>query len=204
MKPSEAPGESDREGQTSRVQNTGAWSPRFASAHPRAASRLPAGVNSPTGMTQALVDLSALLHRAEVDDALRYLNGRVRFRFTGIFRIAPPTLINLRLFDRENPRLNVSGNIAPVDTGYCGICCATNAPFATWNAQRDPRVESHPASTSMLSYAGVPLRTPNGVAWGTLCHFDLRPRLVRESELTIFHAAAPLFEAWARTAAIPT
>lgn len=140
--------------------------------------------------------VSAFLRRADVDAALRFLNARTRFRFTGVFQVEPPTLRNIRLVDRENPTLNVSGAVADLDIGYCGIACATLVPFQTADAREDPRLQSHPARNSMISYAGVPIRMANGVAWGTLCHYDVRPRLIPPDELSILLAAAPLFAAW--------
>ena len=143
-----------------------------------------------------LGQVSSAVASGDIIAALSCLNARVRFRYTGIFRVEPPSLINLRLFDRENPRLNVSGSVASLDIGYCGVTCATNAPFATSNAARDPRLDSHPARESMLSYAGVPIRLSTGVAWGTLCHFDFRPRLARESELLVLEAVVPMLVSW--------
>ena len=59
----------------------------------------------------------------------------------------------------------------------------------------DP-VAEHPARGSVISYAGVPLRLASGRAWGALCHFDIRPRLLLGAELEILHAAAPLLMSW--------
>ena len=140
--------------------------------------------------------VTALLAHARIDDALRFLNGRTRFRFTGIFEVDPPALRNIRLIDRENPGVNVSGAVATVDVGYCGIACSTGAPFVTANAGKDSRLRTHPARSSMMSYAGVPLRLASGVVWGTLCHYDVRPRLLPPSELSLLEAAAPRVAGW--------
>ena len=107
-------------------------------------------------------------------------------------------LRNIRLFDRENPRVNVSGSVIALVDGYCGIACSTNAAFATPNSQRDPRLRSHPARTSMRSYAGVPVRAIDGSAWGTLCHFDMRPRVIPPAEVPLLELVAPLFAEWVR------
>ena len=137
-----------------------------------------------------------LLDAGDVDGALRHLNARTRFRFTGIFRADPPLLRTMWLVDRENPDLNVSGAVTKLDDTYCAITCATNAPFRTRDARRDARLRAHSARESTISYAGVPIRLANGVAWGTLCHYDARPRLIAPAELPILEAASPLFAAW--------
>lgn len=135
----------------------------------------------------------------DADDPLRalaLLNARTRFRFTGVFHVDPPYLRNILLFDRENPSLNVSGGGQALDIGFCGVTCATNAPFSTSDARRDQRLATHPARTSMLSYAGVPIRAVGGRAWGTLCHYDGRPRLVPVGELALLENIALLFTGW--------
>lgn len=146
--------------------------------------------------------ISLALEEGDPVRALPLLNARVRLRYTGVFQVDPPWLRNVRLFDRENPSLNVSGGVSSIDIGYCGIVCSTNEPFATPDARRDARLESHPARDSMLSYAGVPIRTVGGIAWGTLCHFDSRPRLVPESEMVVLQAVVPCFVAWLRRCGI--
>lgn len=151
-----------------------------------------------TDSSDATARVGEILLRSGVLGALRFLNARTRFRFTGIYRADPPNLRNLFLTDRENPSLNVSGEVCPLDETYCGITCARELAFMTADAQRDRRLAAHPARDSVLSYAGVPLRLPGARPWGTLCHFDLRPRLLRASEVTVLQQVAPLFVDWLR------
>lgn len=128
--------------------------------------------------------------------ALAWLNARTRFRFTGLYRADPPLLHNLYLVDRENPSLNLSGEVCPLDETYCAIACAREASFSTNDSRRDPALVNHPARRSIISYAGVALRLAGGRAWGTLCHYDLRPRLLPPEELETLEAVVPLFVDW--------
>lgn len=148
------------------------------------------------GTAEVLTDVRTLLEAADLEAALSYLNARTRFRFTGIFQVDPPLLRNVGLVDRENPTLNLSGAVKQIELGYCGLACATRAPFVTTNARLDDRLQSHAARDSIISYAGAPIRLPSGIAWGTLCHFDVRPRLMEPTELPILEAVTPLFAAW--------
>lgn len=132
---------------------------------------------------------------------LGFLNHRTRFRFTGVYRADPPYLRNLLLFDRENPSLNVSGEVCPLDETYCALVYGGERPFGTRNAPRDTRLASHPARDSVVSYFGVPIRRANGFVWGTLCHFDVRPRLVPTLEIPVLESAASTIAAWLDTAA---
>ena len=146
-------------------------------------------------------DLVRAVTRALEDDgicaALGLLNARTRFRYTGLYRADPPLLRNLELFDRENPTLRQVDELRPIDDTYCSIVCATEAPFNTANAPLDERLGAHPARDSVISYAGVPLRLPSGRAWGVLCHFDRRPRLLPPAELAALAAVSPVLLRWA-------
>lgn len=138
-------------------------------------------------------EVEQLLATSSELTALRFLNERTRFRFTGVYRAEPPMLRNVWLFDRENPRVNVSGAVARLDETYCAITCGTGVPFATRDASNDDRLRAHAARESVLSYGGVPIRAEGGQPWGTLCHFDVRPRLLPATELALLEAVAPLF-----------
>lgn len=150
---------------------------------------------TPTGVLAAV---EACLRERGMLSGLEALNARTRFRFTGIYRAEPPQLRNMFLVDRENLTVNVSGAVCPLDETYCAITCAREAAFTTADATRDARLIGHAARDSVISYAGVPLRRTDGRAWGTLCHFDLRPRLLPPGELAVLESAAPIFVRWLR------
>lgn len=148
--------------------------------------------------TSIQAEVATLLRTAGIHAALAYLNARTRCRFTGVYQVDPPLLRNVHLFDRENPDLNIAGEVSSLDIGYCGIVCETGAPFTTSDAQHDPRLRAHAARDSMLAYAGAPIRMPDGRAWGTVCHFDLRPRIIVPEELSVLVTVTPLFATWVR------
>lgn len=138
----------------------------------------------------------AALRRSGLYAALALLNGRTRYRFTGIYRVDPPLLRNLRLYDRENPSLELGGDISTLDETYCHIVYHTEDCFATDDAARDERLRTHPARASVLCYLGAPVHDPAGRTWGTLCHFDVRPRLDPPRELPVLAWAAAAIGAW--------
>ena len=157
---------------------------------PRNSTRIVASLAS------VVTQCAAELQRSGVLAALAFLNERSRFRYTGVYHADPPVLRNVQLFDRENPRLNVSGEVLQLGETYCNITYETNAPVTIGDALRDPRLRAHAARERFLSYGGVPIRLNNGRPWGSLCHFDVRPRLLSPAELHILEAAAPLFARW--------
>lgn len=125
---------------------------------------------------------------------LRYLNARTRHRYTGVYLLDPPLLRNLALFDREYPSVR-QGDDIPLEESYCALVVAQAAPYATADAEHEPRLADHPARTSVLAYCGVPLCTEASGCFGTLCHFDLRPRLVPVEELWLLERLAPVLAA---------
>lgn len=128
--------------------------------------------------------------------ALALLNARTRFRYTGAYRLEEPLLRNVALYDRENPGLNLSGDASPLEATYCSIVCATNAAFETPDAAPDARLAGHPAVGTVLSYCGVPLQRSGGIPWGSLCHWDTRPRLLSPDEREVLQSVAPLVARW--------
>ena len=136
-------------------------------------------------------EFQTLLQARGLHEALRFLNARTRHRFTGVYRIVPPVLHNVCLFDRENPAIHV-GSETPLDETYCAITGELRKPFHFANSAEDDRFRGNPRRSTVVSYCGVPLRNDDGSAWGTLCHFDLRPRIVPVGEIPVLEVVAPL------------
>ena len=154
------------------------------------------GGDSTAGVIAAM---ESCLNERGPRSALEFLNARTRYRFTGVYHADPPLLRNLFLFDRENPALTLSaGAVTPLDETWCGIVVSSGEEFATDDAALDAKLREHAARESVISYAGVPLRLASGRTWGTLCHFDNRPRLLFAPEFAVLHAAAPILMRWLR------
>lgn len=146
------------------------------------------------GRVEAVV--AELLRDAGIRQVLQYLNARTRYRFTGVYHIEPPLLRNVALFDRENPTLDCSGAVARLDETSSATAAAASAPCAVFGAARDARLCGHLAPDAVLCYSGVRIRLASGSTWGTLCHFDLRPRLLLASEIDVLHAVMPAIARW--------
>ena len=149
-----------------------------------------ARVDAPASASETASRCARILATDGPVGALRFLNARTRFRFTGIYRAEPPLLRNVWLFDRENPTLNVSGEVCPLEETYCAIVAGRGLPFRTADARRDARLATHASREHVISYCGVPIRRDDGRVWGSLCHFDVRPRLLPRSEIEVLEAVA--------------
>jgi GAF domain-containing protein len=144
-------------------------------------------------LNPAMADVERAIRRGDPSHALCLLNERTRYRFTGLYRFEPPLLRSVLLFDRENPDVCTSGEASPLDDTFCSILFATSCPFTTDDAPTDERLETHAARYRVLSYTGVPVLR-HGKPFGTLCHFDGRPRLLPMGELAFLQSVSGLFE----------
>lgn len=131
------------------------------------------------------------LDQTGLHGALRFLNARTPHRFTGLYRYDGAMLRNIDLFDQFNPEC-VNGDDAAIENTFCSLLPALGGALAFVEARSDPRA-SHIA-TPVVSYCGVQLRDENGVPFGTLCHFDLKPCEVRTSDLEFLAMLAPLLQ----------
>lgn len=142
--------------------------------------------------TQSVVaEFETIYDRHGLHDALAFLNARTRHRYTGVYRFDPPMLRNVCLYDRENPLLRMGGD-SPMNETYCSIVGERAAPFTTPDSLGDASLEAHPARANVQAYCGAPVEDGGGRCVGTLCHFDVRPRLVPETEIPIMERVAQL------------
>ncbi len=81
------------------------------------------------------------------------------------------------------------------DVAFCAHAIIDSAPLVVPDAERDERfalsslVRNHP---HVRFYAGVPIRTSGGLALGTLCAMDSKPRILTEAELIVLQDLASL------------
>lgn len=89
----------------------------------------------------------------------------------------------LSLVDRERQWFKSMQGLpvreTPRDIAFCSHAIAQRGVFVVPDARLDPRFESNPLVVSapfIRFYAGVPLRSPEGQALGTICIIDGKPR----------------------------
>lgn len=154
------------------------------------------GAMGTAAITASVSACERCLRETGIIGALRFLNERTRYRYTGLYHVEPPMLRNVHLFDRENPTLNVSGELTPLRETFCGVVWSTNDALLITDALADARFVAHPARERVLSYSGIPVRAIGELPWGSLCHFDVRPRLHSAHESRIMEGVAPLIARW--------
>ncbi|SER89363.1 PAS domain S-box-containing protein/diguanylate cyclase (GGDEF) domain-containing protein [Vreelandella subterranea] len=72
------------------------------------------------------------------------------------------------------------------DVAFCAHTIAETTPLVVEDAREDPRFADNPLVAQpggVRFYAGIPLRTSKGLALGSLCAVDTRPRQLSDAEL---------------------
>jgi PAS domain S-box-containing protein len=85
----------------------------------------------------------------------------------------------------------------PRDVSYCSYAVSDGEPLIVPDATRDPRFSSNPLVTGepqIRFYAGIPLFTHGGLAVGTLCAIDRRPRQLLYEALEVLEDFASIAE----------
>lgn len=134
--------------------------------------------------------VAELLELDGLHAALRHLNARTRHRFTAVYVFDPPMLRGCCLVDRENASVRFAGDTR-MDETYCSLVADDERPFATDDSLRDARLAGHPGRERVQAYGGVPLCDESGACFASLCHWDVRPRILAQEELALLREVAP-------------
>lgn len=145
----------------------------------------------PPDFSDELSSVESALRTSGVHGALGVLNRRVPHRFTGIYRFDGDTLRNVALFDRWTPD-QPDGADAPMGETFCAIVQKLDQPVQVTDGAQDERFPWMQANP-VASYCGAPIRDAEGMAVGTLCHFDLEPCQAIATEVPLLEQAAALF-----------
>lgn len=113
----------------------------------------------------------------------------------------PMAAISLLDRDRQwfKSKQNLGVDETPRDIAFCDHTIRTPNAMIVCDARLDPRFSANPLVTNaphLLSYAGVPLQTPDGYNIGTICALDTRARSFSPSQMdTLGNLAAVTIDA---------
>jgi predicted PurR-regulated permease PerM/methylmalonyl-CoA mutase cobalamin-binding subunit len=119
-------------------------------------------------------------------------------RLTRLFKV-PIALVTLVDKDRQwfkshkgLPEDLEESRSTPRDVSLCGHAVANDDMLVVHDLARDPRFANNPfvKERGLRFYAGVPLHGPNGLAIGTLCIIDTKPRELSAQEQELLKAIA--------------
>jgi GAF domain-containing protein len=137
----------------------------------------------------ALVELKAILRNDGLRAGLIFLNQLTEHRFSALYQFEGEILRNLYFYDRENPGIESTDEI-PVTASYCVFLREGGRLFHTSDALRDARVRTHPKREKIQAYCGVPLLDSAGKLFGSICHFDLQPRIIADADVDLMEEVA--------------
>ena len=150
--------------------------------------------------TPALDELSLIakafapkLLNGDLYDLLHFLNGLTDHRFTGVYRFEPGWVVSVALFDRDDSRARIGASVKMKES-YCWLTGLGGASYVIEDACRDPRLDGHAARDAVRSYVAILLRDRSGSPWGTLCHFDFKPRATNSDAQKRLEVFRPLIE----------
>jgi GAF domain-containing protein len=141
-------------------------------------------------LAEIVEDFEDVLQKQGLFEAMGYLNSTTEHRFTGIYRFEPDWVRSVLLFDRGNPHLRAGADVRMKES-YCMLTAQQEESYIIEDAQSDPRLLQHAARDSVLFYCAVHLLDSEGLSWGTLCHFDFRPRRIAAGTMEVLEAVRP-------------
>lgn len=92
-------------------------------------------------------------------------------------------------------RVGVDASETDRNVAFCAHAILESSPLIVPDAERDDRFAGHPSvqdDPHIRFYAGVPIRTLGGLALGTLCAVDTKPRTLTSDELSVLQDLASM------------
>ncbi len=136
-------------------------------------------------------------------DALHLLDTPPEPVFDRVTRLAsrmldvPMAMFSLVDADRQwfKSRVGMESAETPREYAFCAHAIGMSTPLVVQDAREDGRFSDNPlvnGPPNIRFYAGVPIRTTAGLAIGTLCALDTRPRTLSEDEAALLNDLAAI------------
>ncbi|RSK44059.1 hypothetical protein [Hymenobacter rigui] len=146
--------------------------------------------NEQNSMLREIAEFTTILQQQGVHNALKYLNNRTPYRFTGLYRFDGSLLQNDALFDQFTPALQRAEPV-PMSVTFCSLVGQRQQPLEIQDAATDTQMQGL-IDTEVVSYCGVLIRDAAGQPFGTLCHYDMQRCQERTADMPLLQAAADL------------
>jgi diguanylate cyclase (GGDEF)-like protein/PAS domain S-box-containing protein len=109
----------------------------------------------------------------------------------------PIALVSLVDENRQwfKSRVGLDATETPREFAFCAHTIMNREPMLVQDATQDERFADNPLVTGQPSirfYAGMPIRSAGGLALGTLCAIDSKPRVLTQDEVSILIALTDL------------
>ena len=141
-------------------------------------------------LDEPLAQLQDALDTGGLQAALRYLNRRTPYRYSGIYRLDGQVMHKVALYDRQGEYPEFLSAV-PLGDSFCQFV-RRDQPFQTHDSAHDGRLAGHPYQGILNAYFGMALSRKPGTLYGTFCHFDTAPMALDEREIALLEAASGL------------
>ena len=138
------------------------------------------------------IQFEHILKHAGLWEALRFLNVRAPYRFTGAYRYGNTMLHNIALVDRNDLMVR-SGDDFPLVDAPCATVGEHGGKLIVVDFVTDPRFQR--SFEPIISYCGALIQHADGSEFGTICHFDLKPCQTSHTHAALLQRVAP-FVSW--------
>jgi hypothetical protein len=142
-------------------------------------------------MDLRIAHFELLLKRGGLRAAVQYLNSRVSYRFTTIYRLDDRIFTPIESVDKLGELDPETSVCTPFNESLCRFP-VLHGTFTTSHTDQDPRLKGLPYPSHVGNYTGVQIALDNGDVYGTLCHFDLIPNCISHMEYLFLQFAVRL------------
>ena len=142
-------------------------------------------------MDLRLAHLEFVLKRDGLRSAAHYLNSRVSYRFTTIYRLDDQMFTAVEAVDKLGELDADASDNTPFSESLCRFP-VLQGTFTTSHTAADPRLKGLPYPSEVGSYTGVKMELANGEPYGTLCHYDFVPKCISHLEYQFLQLAVRL------------
>lgn len=124
-------------------------------------------------------------------DRLTSLAARILHTPTALVSIVEPNRQFYKSFVGLSPELAAKRE-SPISHSFCQHVVTTEDPLIIHNATEHPLVYDNPAihDYGAMAYAGMPLKTADGIVLGSFCVIDYQPRVWTDEEIAILRDLA--------------
>jgi GAF domain-containing protein len=135
-----------------------------------------------------LLELEIILAARGLKSGLDFLNRRVAYRVTAIYRLENGNMNLVEMVDKLNDLPTSSLPVVPLADSFCQFVMR-DGQFISNNTAADKRLDGHPYQGVVGSYVGLPLMKA-GTLFGTFCHYDFVEQKIDDNEFAYLQSMA--------------
>lgn len=142
-------------------------------------------------MDLRLAHLEWILKKEGLKPAVKYLNSRVPYRFTTVYRLEHDVFNVIETVDKLDEFNPNASSSTPYSQSLCRFP-VLHGTFSTSDTTTDPRLKGLCYPSAVGSYSGVQLTLANGDLYGTFCHYDFAKQIISHFEYQFLQLATTL------------